>query len=234
MGAGKCKLFNTPVTVKFLATEGMRTYNRGNYAGDDALMRTIRSQCKLLCEKYSYTFLAAEILHGKLEAMGAWVDANCRYPNKDGTPVGIMEVGGASMQIMSQPGRDGIYCNASFGKDAAMRTIVKGFNQELAKSQKEKTTIERDLKSVKNRQTKKKKTNPYPMYNRGDRDIEKLKREEQKLRKDLKTLEAARRSNERFANYSGGQCSDKTCTRRRGEHFGEHPKCTEEWMEDVT
>merc|ERR1711964_577620 len=155
------------------------------------------------------------------------------------------EVGGASMQIMSQPGRDGIYCNASFGKDAAMRTIVKGFNQELAKSQKEKTTIERDLKSVKSRQTKKKRTNPtnniciaFPMYSRAepDRDIEKINksREEQKHRKALKKLAAARRSNERFANYSGGHCSDNTCTRLRREHFGEDPKCTEKWMEDVT
>merc|ERR1711964_293971 len=147
MGAGKCKLFNTPVTVKFLATEGMRTYNRGNYAGDDALMRTIRSQCKLRCEKYGYTFLAAEILHGKLEAMGAWVDANCRHPNKDGTPVGIMEVGGASMQIMTRPGSDGVYCNASFGKDAAMRTIVEKLN-EIAKVKKKQTELQRELSAL--------------------------------------------------------------------------------------
>jgi len=216
--AGMGRRFNTPVTVKFLATEGMRTYNRLNGAGDDALMRTIRSQCKLLCEKYRYTFLAAEILHGKLEAMGAWVDANCHYPNQDGTPVGIMEVGGASMQIMNRPGSDGVYCNASFGKDAAMRTIVEKLNESvvknLFKATKRQAKLKKELSVLNPKPTKnstRKHTtvtrNPFPASSKSrspTASSKKVKAKKiQKLKAELKKLQDGSNYPRNFGKWTG-------------------------------
>jgi len=208
--AGMGRRFNTPVTVKFLATEGMRTYNRLNGAGDDALMRTIRSQCKLLCEKYRYTFLAAEILHGKLEAMGAWVDANCHYPNQDGTPVGIMEVGGASMQIMNRPGSDGVYCNASFGKDAAMRTIVEKLNEIVVKNLFKATKRQAELKkelSVLTKKSRRKHTtvtrNPFPASSRPRSPSSKKPKRIQKLKAELKKLQDGSNCPWDFVKWTG-------------------------------
>jgi len=121
-----------PVSVQLLATEGMRTYNRDNRAGDDALMRLIRCLFKKCCEKHGYKFLGAEILHGDLEATGAWVDANCRYPNEDGSLIGIMEMGGASMQIMSN--KEKVECWDCYGKNEGMRKIVKKMSFEEARN----------------------------------------------------------------------------------------------------
>jgi len=104
-----------PVTVTFLATEGMRTYNRHNTAGDNPLMRAITAQFMMRCKKFGYEFNGAEILPGEMEATGAWIDAECMHNKLP--EEGIIEMGGASMQSIMDPSSK--KCFEALGRNAA-------------------------------------------------------------------------------------------------------------------
>merc|ERR1712000_604249 len=72
---------------------------------------------------------------GHVEAMGAWVDAYCSHPEEMNTNFGIIELGGASLQIMSNVHTK--HCFSFLGQDASMRLLANEYNKEECICQKE-------------------------------------------------------------------------------------------------
>merc|ERR1712000_621763 len=64
---------------------------------------------------------------GHVEAMGAWVDAYCSHPKEMNTNFGIIELGGASLQIMSNVHTK--HCFSFLGQDASMRLLANKYEK---------------------------------------------------------------------------------------------------------
>merc|ERR1712000_345815 len=62
-------------------------------------------------------------IKGEDEAMGAWYDAQKSFPSKDGKEVGIIEMGGSSVQIKCK--RDTFVSFANYGANDGLEEICK-------------------------------------------------------------------------------------------------------------
>lgn len=118
------------VDVQILATEGMREYRRQVSAkAANRIMTNVGTYFEKRCSELGFDFLRAEIILGRLEALGSWIDANIYYPPKSGPSkggkmktVGIIEMGGASVQIQITPRQSISLIN--YGINAGMRYLA--------------------------------------------------------------------------------------------------------------
>lgn len=122
------------MSIQFLATEGMRTYVRENKhsQGNFAIMATIRAQMKHLSNdpNFGYQYERAEILHGHHEALGSWVETNLRCTKENNLRIGIIEMGGASMQLKAT--FEQASCFPNFGTNAGMKIIRREFIKQMS------------------------------------------------------------------------------------------------------
>merc|ERR1711964_65148 len=75
-----------------------------------------------------YKFLGAHIMHGHNEAFGSWVDANIEFANDDKTSASIIEMGGFSVQVITNP--DTRMCSPLWGTNAGMKLITEAIPKE--------------------------------------------------------------------------------------------------------
>jgi len=99
--------------VRLFATAGMRNYRDNGHAAlatqiIDHANKVLHKRCDQeenfrTSESFDYHSHYARIIDGDTEALGSWIDANVSFPSGDGKPVGIIEQGGSSMQILTYP-----------------------------------------------------------------------------------------------------------------------------------